>query len=103
MQQLMVAIWRAISPFSTRMFTDTGIDPAGLAGLLETVSNHKAPNTALPVKVMDKHLLATMSPAEKDRYWAEVPVVPFSGKQIVVEALAEIPEVQCRPSTRRRG
>jgi hypothetical protein len=103
MQHLMVAIWRAISSFSTRMFTDTGIDPAGLARLLETVSNHKAPDTALPVKVMNKHLLATMSPAEKDRYWAVVPVVPFNGKQIVVEALAEIPEVQCRPSTRRRG
>jgi hypothetical protein len=95
MQHLIISIWHVISAIATLLFQSPGSEFADLDGVAETAFNFKAPDTALAAKTVNKSGLVTMSPTNKEKCWVEATHRLRKWKQMVVEMLSEIPEVQC--------
>jgi hypothetical protein len=103
MPHLTIFIWRLLLSASTRAFYDSAIKPADLVGVPGTPSNFKAPDTSLAAPMVDQERIRNISPPEKEKYWAEATLGSRRWKRTMLDMLPEVPEVQGRPSTRRRG
>jgi hypothetical protein len=103
LQHFAIFTWRFLLSDSTCILTNLGLKPVDLVGVPGMSHNFQAPYAVLAAPVIDKENLANMSPAEKEKHWAEATLGPRKYKEVLEHMWLDIPEMQGRPSTRRGG
>lgn len=100
LQHWAIGVRHMVTCYSVVLHSDIADTPGPVESELER------DDTVVSTKEESVCVLASMSEDEKSTYWAEGSLAPLGyddWELLMAQVISEIPKVQGRPSTRRRG